>query len=418
MRTIITILIACILVGFSSANTDSKIQFLKDKNPIFLDESYYVGFLPIPNKGSMFFWLFESRDDPSTDPLIIWLGGAPGLSSQIDIFRGNGPYIMRENYVVSNPYSWNEVANVLYLDLPLGIGYSTGNSLYTNEEQISTDFYRFLQEFLDTFPQYKGRDLYIAGQAYAGHYIPEITLKIQKQGINMKFKGVAIGNGLYSAFNQYSNLAQFVYNLGIIDYSTYSAAQRTLSVCTSLILRNMTSIAAVQCQIAFNKITGVPLKKFNPFDVRWNCPNPPLCYDFSPIENFLKQENVQKALGIFRSPTLYNQTVKDGLAFDMFGDNTGKLSEVVQSGIDVLMYHGDQDFFFNWKGGETVANNLVWSGARYFAQIPYTQHKYFGQYRFLGNFIYYRLFNSGQMVSYDQPVASLDMITKFISGWS
>jgi len=83
----------------------------------FLNETYYTGFLPIENKGTLFYWWFESRNVPASDPLVIWLTGGPGCSSELALFEENGPYKINQNLTLTtNPYSWNNFANLLYVD--------------------------------------------------------------------------------------------------------------------------------------------------------------------------------------------------------------------------------------------------------------------------------------------------------------
>ncbi|VDK68119.1 unnamed protein product, partial [Cylicostephanus goldi] len=64
--------------------------------------------------------------DPATAPLLLWLNGGPGSSSLEGLFFENGPFrIGKDGFTVtSNPYSWNKFANVLYLESPVGVGYS------------------------------------------------------------------------------------------------------------------------------------------------------------------------------------------------------------------------------------------------------------------------------------------------------
>ena len=102
--------------------------------------------------------MFESRDKPDTDPLVIWLQGGPGCSSQLALFTENGPYMINKNSTAKgtnkllyNKYSWNNKANVLFLDQPLGTGFSFTNdlmSLRLNEFGPSQDFYAFLNGFM------------------------------------------------------------------------------------------------------------------------------------------------------------------------------------------------------------------------------------------------------------------------------
>ena len=73
-----------------------------------------------------FYWFFASRNDPENDPFVLWLGGGPGFSSIISATFENGPCIVGvdSNSTMLNPYSWNNNANIIYLDSPVMTGFS------------------------------------------------------------------------------------------------------------------------------------------------------------------------------------------------------------------------------------------------------------------------------------------------------
>lgn len=98
----------------ASANTNAD-----DTTGIFGDaEKWTTGFVSIDdNKDDMFYWLFDSRSAPTTDPLVLWLTGGPGCASEVALFYENGPYQFNEDSTLkSNEYSWNQVSNLLYVD--------------------------------------------------------------------------------------------------------------------------------------------------------------------------------------------------------------------------------------------------------------------------------------------------------------
>jgi carboxypeptidase C (cathepsin A) len=74
------------------------------------------------------------------------------------------------------------VANVIFLESPAGVGFSYSNTSSDYDESGDTrtavDSYTFLLHWLERFPEYKGRDLYISGESYAGHYVPELAAVI------------------------------------------------------------------------------------------------------------------------------------------------------------------------------------------------------------------------------------------------
>lgn len=90
-----------------------------------------------------------------------------------------------------------EVANVLFLESPAGVGFSYSNKSKdydTNgDKKTAADNYLFLVNWLERYPEYKERDFYIAGESYAGHYVPQLAhtilyhnKKANKKIINLK----------------------------------------------------------------------------------------------------------------------------------------------------------------------------------------------------------------------------------------
>ncbi|KAF3444859.1 hypothetical protein FNV43_RR14552 [Rhamnella rubrinervis] len=170
---------------------------------------------------ALFYWLTEAVHDPLSKPLVVWLNGGPGCSSvaygaseEIGPFRINrtasGLYL--------NKFSWNSVANLLFLETPAGVGFSYSNRssdlLDTGDRRTAKDSLEFLIRWLDRFPRYKGREVYITGESYAGHYVPQLAKQIMdynyqhsKRPINLK--GIMVGNAVTD--NYYDNLGTVTY---------------------------------------------------------------------------------------------------------------------------------------------------------------------------------------------------------------
>ena len=89
----------------------------------------------------MFYWLFRSRRDPDSDPVVMWLTGGPGCSSETALFYENGPIGLNDDLsLFNNTNSWTDVANVVWVDQPVGTGFSKCSSLFhfdTNEDEVA-----------------------------------------------------------------------------------------------------------------------------------------------------------------------------------------------------------------------------------------------------------------------------------------
>lgn len=94
---------------------------------VFTQFEMYSGYLEIEGTTKeLHYVLVTSENDPANDPVIVWYNGGPGCSSMEGFATEHGPYIL-ENGATGfhyNPYSWNTFANVLYIEMPAGVGYS------------------------------------------------------------------------------------------------------------------------------------------------------------------------------------------------------------------------------------------------------------------------------------------------------
>jgi cathepsin A (carboxypeptidase C) len=119
------------------------------------DDQWKTGTVSIDSfKDDIFYWMFESRDAPATDPLVLWLTGGPGCASEVALFYENGPYQFNEDGSLrTNPNSWNEVSNLLYVDQPVGTGFSKGGLHDARSEQeVAADMAVMLRGFLEQNP--------------------------------------------------------------------------------------------------------------------------------------------------------------------------------------------------------------------------------------------------------------------------
>ncbi|KAJ0801322.1 putative carboxypeptidase D [Helianthus annuus] len=179
--------------------------------PAGTDFDQYSGYVTVdPNHGrALFYYLAESPANSSTNPLVLWLNGGPGCSSFGNgAMKELGPYrVNADNTTLThNKYAWNNVANVLFLDSPAGVGFSYSNNssdYVTGDAQTAKDSYTFLINWLERFPEYKTRDFYITGESYAGHYVPQLAqLVLQNNKITnhtvINLKGIAVSTGFIS----------------------------------------------------------------------------------------------------------------------------------------------------------------------------------------------------------------------------
>ncbi|CAE7237060.1 SCPL22 [Symbiodinium pilosum] len=166
----------------------------------------FSGYIDV-NQGQTFYWFVESQTDPANAPLFLWTNGGPGCSGLAGFMTEQGPFRVRADgeTLVLNNYAWNKVVNMVFIEQPVGVGFSTANpdAVY-GDQQAAEDNYKFILGFLDRFPEYKKNDFYISSESYGGHYTPTLgKLLADRDGVPT-FRGIFLGNPLtYMMYRDY-----------------------------------------------------------------------------------------------------------------------------------------------------------------------------------------------------------------------
>lgn len=125
------------------------------------------------------------------------------------------------NGTVPNPFSWNSNANILWVDQPVGVGFSYGDKedYIDDEDGVGEDLYQFLQAFLQGNPDLQGRPFYIFGESYGGHYAPAAGFRVfegnqrpARGDVHINLQGIGIGNGLTDPSVQYKYYGTMAFN--------------------------------------------------------------------------------------------------------------------------------------------------------------------------------------------------------------
>ena len=119
--------------------------------------------------------LIAEHSDCGTDLSLYSLDG---------FFQENGPIVWQPGTYAPtpNPYSWANLTNMLYVEQPVGTGYSTGKPVATTQEETAADFVKFFKNWQQIFG-IKNYKIYVTGESYAGRYVPYISAAILDQKV-------------------------------------------------------------------------------------------------------------------------------------------------------------------------------------------------------------------------------------------
>eukprot|EP01018_Ginkgo_biloba_P026190 Gb_31896 [translate_table: standard] len=212
---------------------------------------HYSGYITVNESHgrALFYWFFEAESQPSEKPLVLWLNGGPGCSSiGYGAAQELGPFLVKTNGtgLYLNKYSWNREANMLFLESPVGVGFSytnTSSDLHTLNDKFTGDLSTLL-----SFPWLKKRltNLFLdiknepflqlgmhmnslsnGSRDFQRHYVPQLAELIydrsksnrKKHFINLK--GFIVGNPETDDYYDWKGIVDFAWSHGVISDQTH-----------------------------------------------------------------------------------------------------------------------------------------------------------------------------------------------------
>lgn len=352
------------------------------------------------------------------------------------LFLENGPFRVNKDLTLSfNHGSWHQFATMIYVDQPVGTGFSYVSipDLLTNMTEVADYFTIFLDRFFETFPDLQEHDMYIAGESFAGTYIPYIARRMVKDpAVPPKYnlKGLAIGNGWMDPARQYDAYFDFAVDKGLLSGDYKDKARELLDVCHKLIKDNGERIYYKVCEEIFStvvdqSITEVNGEKIciNEYDIRLTGPYP-VCglewpNELTEVTKYLRKDEVKAAIHVSSGMAWTECVGKVSRALN--GDESVpsyKLLPELLETLPVLLFSGDQDFICNHLGTEMMIGNMTWKGKTGFdtsiSQNWYINETIVGYTIWARNLQYVLILNGSHMVPYDKPLELLDMINRFM----
>ncbi|XP_057723155.1 serine carboxypeptidase 1-like [Arachis stenosperma] len=398
----------------------------------------YAGYVTVdPNVGrDLFYYFVESPANSSQyNPLVLWLNGGPGCSSLgYGAFEELGPFRVNPDgqTLYRNQFSWNEVANVLFLESPAGVGFSYAqNDSQTffptsGDKAAAKDAYVFLVNWLDRFPEYKDREIYITGESYAGHYVPQLAYtivvnnlfrQIANQSV-INLQGIAIGNPWVDDLTGVKGLFDYLWTHALNSDQTHELIE---TYCDFKPHQPISSICINATRNAFAE--KGPIDSYNIYA--------PLCHDtslkpsqtgsvynFDPcsdvyVQAYLNRPEVQEAL--HAKPTQWSHC-----SFFQWKDSPVTvlplIKKLIDHNINVWIYSGDVDSRVSVTATRYAINVL---------KLPivtpwypwYSENEIGGyavQYKGL---VFATVRGAGHMVPSWQPERAFNLILAFLSGY-
>ncbi|XP_045613370.2 retinoid-inducible serine carboxypeptidase [Procambarus clarkii] len=407
------------------------------------------GYVRVRDKAHMFFWLYYTTADVDYKlrPLVLWLQGGPGASSTgIGNFLEIGPQDASQQ---NRTNAWTEQVNVLFVDNPVGTGYSYVEDpklLATNNTVIADDLVSFMKGFFIKVPEFENIPLYIFAESYGGKmavkFAQSLNKAVQQKKIKCQLAGVALGDSWVSPVDAVLSWGPYLYATSLIDSAGLAKiSKKTKEVSDAVQAGKMGQATELWGQaedLIENVTNGVNFYNILKQAHKDNSSNAVTVLPSNEIASRIHECLYHRYVGQFSAvlDALMNGPIRDKLKVIPHNVTWGGQSQLVfralaadfmnsavkdvelllnTSAIKVIVYNGQLDLIVNILGVQKWVENLHWVGTKQWvnaARIP-MEDESGGTVAFtksFKNFTFYWILNAGHMIPIDASDVALRMM--------
>ncbi|KAL0800700.1 hypothetical protein Bca101_055875 [Brassica carinata] len=413
------------------ADSTSIVKFLPGfEGPLpFELETGYIG-VSEEEEVQLFYYFIKSERSPEEDPLFLWLSGGPGCSSISGLlFENAGPLTMKlEEYkngtlpsLVSTTYSWTKTSSVIYLDQPVGTGFSFSTQLVDtpSDSGEARRIHEFLQKWLAKHEEFISNPLYVGGHSYTGKIVPPLVQEISKgnyQGCKptINLQGYLLGNPVTEFELDWNSRIPFAHEMALISDELYESLKR---ICKEKYVNvDPGNTECLKLLEEYNKVT----KTVNPFLISEpSCETEtPDCYKYRHLlaTYWANDESVRKALQINKESI--GRWIRCNLDIPYTHDIISSVPYHVDNSINgyrSLIFSGDHDLGVPYLGTQAWIRSLNYSVIDDWR--PWLiNHKLAGYTRTYANKMTFATIRGGGHTAEFKPEESSVMFQRWISG--
>lgn len=435
-------------IGISSGRAaDFYVSELPGVAPGNVVPEMHAGLIEVGSKlgyaeASLFFWHVRASKDTHTT--VIWLNGGPGCSSMDGNILEIGPLRMGDPNLKQDPTmlyrkhgSWDAEANLLFVDQPFGTGFSDpGDSIFVDSlEAAAKAFVIFLKEYAKIFPEIAHTHLILAGESFAGHYIPHIwhLLELDEEAWASigGIQGVLLGNPWIDPSQQYMSVPQFVKDHELIPQSKYKELDSLQETCMKDMQhyiekhsRMTFSLPSCEHIIIYASLNGEGSdqgKCLNVYNIALPSVAPSCGMEWPPdldqATKYLSREDVREALHAPKKKSMGEKWVEcSGKVNDHM--NSGEpakqfVPDIVRK-VPLMLMIGDNDFVCNAVGQDRFVKNLEFNGNVGFGDSSQPIETEYGSWQSERNLTMVHVANASHMVPVDELELSRALLMKLV----
>ncbi|CAI7743186.1 unnamed protein product [Closterium sp. NIES-53] len=394
------------------------------------------GYLPVSTstpKSRMFYTYYEATEPSrslSESPLLLWLNGGPGCSSMIGNFYEIGPWkvdITDDDidslHLQKNPWAWNRRYGLLFIDNPIGTGFSVAGRIEDipqDQPTVAKHLFNALSTFFEMHPRLCDRPFFVTGESYAGKYVPELSCLVMEQqqrgqGLPVRFAGIVIGNGFTDPRIQVQVHEHVARAFSILTGQQADYVKEEANRVVQLIDREEWEEAhyarTALCEWIEHK-AGIPTL----LDIRRHAKYHATQGGVEYLSLFLNQPHVKEAL--HTEPSVIwascRPPIRLHLAQDTMKSSKPALERILAAGVPVLLFQGLFDAKDGPASSEAWMRSLSWKGTDSFwnaeRMVWLVSGKREGYWRQWKNLTHVIVTGAGHQVPADQPEAAAAMI--------